>query len=225
MGGDAAVRLLLLADTHLPRRARELPAQVWAAVDAADVVVHAGDWVDAATVEALAARARRLVGVAGNNDGPDVRALVPAFASFTAGGVRFGVVHETGAAAGRERRCDALHAGALDVLVFGHSHVPWDSTTASGLRLLNPGSPTDRRRQPACTYLTLTAAGGAVRDVVLHALPPRPPQPRRTATRASAPSAASSVSGATPVIQSSTSTPSVARARSSTWASSSRPGE
>jgi predicted phosphodiesterase len=61
----------------------------------------------------------------------------------------------------------------LDVLVFGHSHIPWDTVTTSGLRLLNPGSPPDRRRQPHCTYMTATAADGELGDVVLHRLPPR----------------------------------------------------
>ena len=186
-GAGGPVRLLLLADTHLPRRAKDLPAAVWDAVDAADVVVHAGDWCDAASVLALRERSRRLVGVAGNNDGADVRAHLDESAVFTAGGLRFGVVHETGAAAGRERRCEARWGGEVDVLVFGHSHVPWDSTTPSGLRLLNPGSPTDRRRQPACTYLTLTAAGGALHDVRLHALPPRAPaRPQRPGPHAAA---------------------------------------
>ena len=67
-----------------------------------------------------------------------------------AGGLRFTVVHETGAAAGREARMSRLYPDS-DVLVFGHSHIPWDTTTKTGLRLLNPGSPTDRRRQPFCT--------------------------------------------------------------------------
>jgi predicted phosphodiesterase len=57
--------------------------------------------------------------------------------------------------------------------VFGHSHIPWDTTTPAGLRLLNPGSPTDRRRQPACTYATARVDGGRLVDVELHALPPR----------------------------------------------------
>ena len=60
-----------------------------------------------------------------------------------------------------------------DVLVFGHSHIPWDTTADTGLRLLNPGSPTDRRRQPFCTYMTLTASAGEIADVELHRLPPR----------------------------------------------------
>lgn len=55
-----------------------------------------------------------------------------------------------------------------DVLVFGHSHIPWDTTAKTGLRLLNPGSPTDRRRQPSCTYMTATVHDGVLTDVVLH---------------------------------------------------------
>jgi uncharacterized protein len=167
-----ATRLLLLADTHLPRRARDLPEEVWQAVDEADLVVHAGDWVEVDLLDRLEARARRLVGVVGNNDHGVLRERLPEVARAEVDGVRLGVVHETGAAAGRDRRMSALHTG-LDVLVFGHSHIPWDTTTESGLRLLNPGSPTDRRRQPHCTYMTVTAHDGTIHDVVLHRLPPR----------------------------------------------------
>ncbi|WP_139983169.1 metallophosphoesterase family protein [Nocardioides litoris] len=165
-------RLLVLADTHLPKRARDLPAPVWEAVDAADVVVHAGDWVDEETLDRLDARSRRLLACWGNNDGPGLRARLPEVARATVGGVRFAVVHETGGKHGREARCEAAYPD-VDVLVFGHSHIPWDTTTPRGLRLLNPGSPTDRRQQPHCTYLTLTAADGTISDVELHRLPPR----------------------------------------------------
>ena len=74
-----------------------------------------------------------------------------------------------GPAQGRERRCDAAYPG-VDVLVFGHSHIPWDTVTPAGLRLLNPGSPTDRRRQPTATYLTAEIADGRLSTVDLHAL-------------------------------------------------------
>ena len=164
MGG---VDLLLLADTHLPRRARDLPPEVWAAVDAADVVLHAGDWVDVALLDALEARARRVVGCWGNNDGADLRARLPEVARATLGGVRFAVVHETGQATGREARCAAAYPD-VDVLVFGHSHIPWDTVAPGGPRLLNPGSPTDRRRQPTGTYITARVADGALTGVVLH---------------------------------------------------------
>ncbi len=78
-----------------------------------------------------------------------------------------GVIHETGPTKGREERCAARFPD-VDVLVFGHSHIPWDTTAPRGLRLLNPGSPTDRRRQPECTYLTAIADGGSLRNVTLH---------------------------------------------------------
>jgi len=168
----SGVRLLLLADTHLPKRARALPAQVWEEVDAADVVVHAGDWVDVATLDELEARSRRLVGVYGNNDGAALRARLPEVARVELAGLRLAVVHETGAAKGREDRC-AVAFPDTDVLVFGHSHIPWDTVAGSGLRLLNPGSPTDRRRQPHCTYMTASVVEGRLGDVHLHRLPAR----------------------------------------------------
>ncbi|MEU5185313.1 metallophosphoesterase family protein [Streptomyces longwoodensis] len=168
------MRLLLVSDTHLPKRAKVLPAPLLDEVPRADVVVHAGDWVDTATLDLLEERSRRLVAVYGNNDGPALRARLPEVAYADFGGLRFGVVHETGPAQGREARCAARFPD-LDVLVFGHSHIPWDTTAPTGLRLLNPGSPTDRRRQPHCTYLTAAVTDGRLTDVVLHRLPPRRP--------------------------------------------------
>jgi putative phosphoesterase len=159
--------LLLMSDTHLPKRAKDLPPQLWSAVDTADVVFHAGDWVDEETLDRLEARSARLIACWGNNDGADLRARLPEVARATIGGLRFAIVHETGAAAGRERRMDEAFPDT-DVLVFGHSHIPWDTMTPRGMRLLNPGSPTDRRRQPHCTYLTATVADGALTRVTVH---------------------------------------------------------
>ncbi|MHA6794144.1 metallophosphoesterase family protein [Pseudonocardia bannensis] len=163
------MRLLLMADTHLPKRARDLPAPLWAAVDEADVVIHAGDWVSVDLLDALEARAARLIGVYGNNDGPELRARLPEVARAELDGVRLAVVHETGAATGRERRCTRAYPDA-DVLVFGHSHIPWDTTAGQGLRLLNPGSPTDRRRRPTHTWMTAEIAHGRLDGVTLHHL-------------------------------------------------------
>ncbi|MFE3656006.1 metallophosphoesterase family protein [Streptomyces sp. NPDC059165] len=166
------MRLLLTSDTHVPTRARVLPDQVLGALGHVDAVLHAGDWVDVATLDLFENCARRLIAVHGNNDGPELRARLPEVARAELGGLRVGVVHETGAAQGRERRC-AARFPELDVLVFGHSHIPWDTTAESGLRLLNPGSPTDRRRQPYCTYMTAVIERGLLVDVTLHRLPPR----------------------------------------------------
>lgn len=154
-------RLLVLADTHLPKRAKRLPEAVVAALDVVDGVVHAGDWVDEATLDLLRARSPLVIGVAGNNDGAELHERLPEVATATIDEVRLSVVHETGASTGREARMDAAFPDT-DVLVFGHSHIPWDSTTPAGLRLLNPGSPTDRRRQPRHTYGVLTLDAGSV---------------------------------------------------------------
>lgn len=161
-------RLLLLADTHVPKRAKDLPARVWDEVEAADVVIHAGDWVVPDLLDQLEDRSARLVGVWGNNDGPELRRRLPEVARVELAGMQWGVVHETGARTRREERMRAAYPD-LDVLVFGHSHIPWD-TEHAGLRLLNPGSPTDRRRQPHCTYLTCRVSDGLLHDVTLHQL-------------------------------------------------------
>lgn len=162
-------RLLLLADTHLPKRAKELPGVVWEEVAGADLVVHAGDWVELALLDELEPRCSQLVGVHGNNDGADLRERLPEIATATPEGLRLSVIHETGDAKGRENRCDRWFPNT-DVLVFGHSHIPWDTTTPRGLRLLNPGSPTDRRRQPHASYMTAELDGGQLADVTLHEL-------------------------------------------------------
>ena len=167
------IRLLLISDTHLPARGTDLPPALWEAVDGADVVVHAGDWTEPELLDRLSERAARLVACWGNNDGDELRARLPETARVELGGVRVAVTHETGTAQGRERRAARAHPDT-DLLVFGHSHIPWDTVAerpdGSVLRLLNPGSPTDRRRQPTFTWMTLTLDGGRIDEVVLHHL-------------------------------------------------------
>ena len=163
------VSLVLTSDTHVPQRARDLPHSLWTAIEAADVVVHAGDWVDAALLDKVEARSKRLIGVYGNNDHGTLRERLPEVARAEIEGVRIAVVHETGDKKGREARCAARFPDA-DLLVFGHSHIPWDTTATTGLRLLNPGSPTDRRRQPFATYMTAAVDDGVLCEVTLHRL-------------------------------------------------------
>src|SRR5688572_6823564 len=116
------MRLVLTADTHVPARARTLPDRLWADIAAADVVIHAGDWVAEPLLDELLARSRRLIAVYGNNDGPALRARLPEVARADLDGLRLAVVHETGPARGREERCAAAYPDT-DVLVFGHSHI------------------------------------------------------------------------------------------------------
>ena len=135
------------------------------------MTIHAGDWVDITALDAIEQRARRLVGVYGNNDGPDLRARLPEVARVELAGLRFAVVHETGQAKGREERCAEAFPDT-DVLVFGHSHIPWDTNTATGLRLLNPGSPTDRRSQPFATFMEVDLGRGGIENVAIRRIQP-----------------------------------------------------
>jgi hypothetical protein len=164
------VSLVFTSDTHVPKRARDLPHSLWAAIDDADVVVHAGDWVDLALLDRFEERCRRLVAVRGNNDHGAFRERLPEVARAEIEGIRMAVVHETGDAKGRAARCAARFPDT-DLLVFGHSHIPWDTSAPGGLRLVNPGSPTDRRRQPHGTFVTATADDGVLRDLTFHPVP------------------------------------------------------
>jgi putative phosphoesterase len=116
------VLVVIMSDTHLPKRAKDLPGPLWMMVDEADVVVHAGDWVEVELLDRLEARSRRLVAVYGNNDGPALRSRLPEVARANLDGLRLAVVHETGAATGREARCAARFPDT-DVLVFGQRNM------------------------------------------------------------------------------------------------------
>ncbi len=166
------MKVLLTSDTHGPRSA-PLPGELLEVAAAADVVVHAGDWCDVETWEQLRAASRELVGVVGNNDGPDLRAVLPEVVEVVIGGMRVVVVHESGAAGGRDRRC-ARRFPSADLVVFGHSHVPWRSTINidnRSMHLLNPGSPTQPRRQPRPSFMIISIEGGTLLDASLHHLP------------------------------------------------------
>ena len=154
-----ALRLLVLADTHLRGDLSALPAEVWDQVEACDAVLHAGDVVTADLLHALRAR-RPVHAVLGNNDHALVGVL-PDRLELELAGVRVAMVHDSGSRAGRERRMRRWFPAA-DVVVFGHSHEPVDSVGEDGQRLFNPGSAVQRRRQPRRTIGLLALAAGAV---------------------------------------------------------------
>ncbi len=136
----------MLADTHAPRRWKTCPPKVAAHLEGADAILHAGDVCVPSVLDELAAYAPVHV-VLGNNDGPEVAAWgAPETLEIDLGGVRVAMIHDSGQKDGRAARMHRLFPDA-DLVVFGHSHIPLD-VTASGVRIFNPGSPTDRRRQP-----------------------------------------------------------------------------
>jgi hypothetical protein len=157
---EAVIRIVVLSDTHAPRRWKSCPPAVAQQLRGADLILHAGDVCTAAVLDELAQYAP-VTAVTGNNDGPDVAAWgAPETTEVTLEGLRVGLIHDSGAATGRLRRLRARFPQA-DLVIFGHSHIPLDDADAS-LRIFNPGSPTDRRRQPQGTLGILHVADGAL---------------------------------------------------------------
>ena len=152
--------MVVLADTHAPRRWKSCPPAVAACLREAGLILHAGDVCTARVLDELAGYAPVLA-VKGNNDGRDVAAWgAPERLETTIDGLRVAMVHDSGPAAGRPARLRRWFPGAA-LVVFGHSHIPMDQAE-NGQRIFNPGSPTDRRRQPRGTLGLLDIADGAL---------------------------------------------------------------
>lgn len=155
------VRVLVLSDTHAPRFWKGVPEGLRTPLETADLVLHAGDVCTPRVLDDLQAYAP-VHAVRGNNDGPDIAAWgAPDRLDLVLEGVRIGMIHDSGPKDGRGRRMRRTFPDA-DLVVFGHSHIPWDTTEPDGLILFNPGSPTDKRRQPTGTFGWLELDDGRV---------------------------------------------------------------
>jgi uncharacterized protein len=154
-------RLAIIADTHLPRGSRALPAACVEQLHRADLIVHAGDLSARTVLEELEAFGPRVLAVHGNTDSPELRGLLPAQRTIDSEGMRLGLIHDAGPARGRTERMRHRFPDCAAV-VFGHSHIPLHEMAPDGFQIFNPGSPTDRRRQPLHTMGLATAHGGAI---------------------------------------------------------------
>jgi putative phosphoesterase len=177
-GGDGArpgtptarhARVGVVSDTHLPRFGRALPDALMQGLSdpPVDLIVHLGDLTDLLAVRLLEPLAP-VRAVAGNNDGPEVQALYPVRDVVELGGARLGLTHGH---AGRghtthERALSMFAADEVDAILFGHSHAPTCRRLPDGRWLVNPGSPTDRRREPRYSFALIEIADGAVRPVL-----------------------------------------------------------
>jgi hypothetical protein len=165
------VKVIVLADTHAPRRWRSCPPAVAQHLRGADLILHAGDVCTAATLDELAGYAP-VRAVLGNNDGPDVAGWgAPDTLLTDLAGLSVAMLHDSGPAAGRPARLRRRFPGA-DLVIFGHSHIPLDHSQ-NGQRIFNPGSPTDRRRQPRGTIGVLHVGHG--RLLAAEIIPVTPP--------------------------------------------------
>ena len=153
------MRLAIIADTHMPRGDRRLPDRCLAELDAADLILHAGDFTEREVLAAIAEHGR-LAAVHGNVDSSVLRCELPESVSLDAGGATIAMVHDAGPAKGRLERMRAGFPEA-DAVVFGHSHLPLHSER-DGFQIFNPGSPTERRRAPTRSMGIATVEGGTV---------------------------------------------------------------
>jgi uncharacterized protein len=153
---------VVIADTHVPRRAKALPEGLLPHLERADLILHAGDLMAPILLDGLAAYAP-VRAVQGNLDPPEAK--LPETLQFEFGSVQIAIIHDSGRKKGRRSRMKRRFPEAR-VVIFGHSHIPW-LEDEEGLLLLNPGSPTDRRRQPEHTFALLWVEEGEVRAEVL----------------------------------------------------------
>lgn len=154
------MKVAILSDTHFPGRGTVLPDACLAVIRRTEMVIHAGDLADMATLTMLRALGTPLVAIHGNADDDAVRRALPATAQVELPGLTLAVVHNGGPEAGRLGRMSRKFAGAGGV-VFGHSHIPLHAVGADGFFILNPGSATDRRRQPRHSMVEMTVEAGA----------------------------------------------------------------
>jgi putative phosphoesterase len=154
------VLVAAISDTHLPRGARRLPEACLEHLRAADLILHGGDFSAVSVLEELQALGPPVHAVYGNADEPALRELLPKELVVEAGGARIGLVHVPGPAAGREERLVRRFPGC-DAVLYGHTHLP-HAERHDDVWILNPGSPTERRRGPFHSMLLLEVDGGAL---------------------------------------------------------------
>ena len=155
-----SVTAVVVSDTHIRRgSSRRLPEEVIEAMKSADAILHAGDLVTADVLAELESYAPTYA-VLGNND-IDLADRLPERRIVELGGVKIGMIHDSGPLKARENRL-RRYFPECPVVVFGHSHVPMAETGLDGQLLFNPGSPTERRSQPDHTFGILELAGGEV---------------------------------------------------------------
>ncbi|MGV2938623.1 metallophosphoesterase [Mesobacillus sp. LC4] len=149
------MKIVVISDTHMPRKSKSLPDKLLADLQDCDYIIHAGDWQTVELYNELK-RFGPVIGVTGNVDGPELKSLLKTKDILQAGNFHIGVVHGHGNGKTTEKRAiETFTADKVDCIVFGHSHIPVNKEV-EGIIIFNPGSPTDKRRQNQFSYGILT---------------------------------------------------------------------
>ena len=175
--------IAVISDTHMPSRGRALPGPCRELIAETDLLIHAGDVSDGAALSLMETLGPPLVAVHGNVDDAEVRRHLPPEQVVEVGGVVLGVIHDAGAAEGRLKRLRRRFP-TCNAVIFGHSHIPMHRVADDGFAIVNPGSPTDRRRQPRHTMALIRIEAGGIREVAFRTVddPPGPLPPALVAT-------------------------------------------
>lgn len=160
--------IAVISDTHMPRGGRRLPDACVERIAGADLLLHAGDFSTLEVLRELEAIGPPVVGVHGNVDNAELRRLLPEERVVEAGSTRIAMLHDAGPRTGRLDRMRRRFGGRAAVVVFGHSHLPLHEQAPDGFQILNPGSPTERRRAPSHTMGLISVETGLVRCDLIH---------------------------------------------------------
>jgi uncharacterized protein len=145
------MKIIVLSDTHMPKKAKTLPPRLIEELQDTDLIIHAGDWQTVDVYNQLKTFAN-VAGVYGNVDDEDIKEMFPEIQIVEAGGFKIGITHGHGTGKTTEKRAIQKFANQkVDCIIFGHSHIPIKKYD-QGILIFNPGSPTDKRRQEKYSF-------------------------------------------------------------------------
>ena len=153
------MKIVIMSDTHMPKKGRGFPSQLIEDLESSDLIIHAGDFQTIEVYNSIM-KYGDLIGVVGNVDDEKLQAILPKRQVIELFGVKIGIVHGDGKGKTTEKRAmEAFIDEQVDIIIFGHSHIPYLRYT-NGILLFNPGSPTDKRKLPFFSYGILTMEKG-----------------------------------------------------------------
>jgi uncharacterized protein len=159
------VKIVVLSDTHLPKRKKGLPTRLLEQLKDTELIIHAGDWTTIDVYKELQSYAR-VEGVYGNVDGKEIIELLPFKKIIEVCGFRIGITHGHGKGKTTEKRAIEVFKGEkVDCIIFGHSHIPVNRFEGEIL-IFNPGSPTDKRRQKQYSFGVITISDKIAAELI-----------------------------------------------------------